>query len=74
MTKEIDLACVVKEMAREFLWMIYYGSPDIFAPVSLSLMSQIIYLALSVRTFPIGVPLTLVMMYFIGISYVLMLY
>ena len=38
--------------------MIYYGSPDIFSSVSVSLMFQIIFLALSERASPIWRNLT----------------
>ena len=43
-------------MAREFLLMIYCGSLGIFEAISFSLMSQIIYLVLLVRTSPMGRP------------------
>ena len=53
-TEEMDLAYVVKEMARKLLLMIYFGSLDHLAPVSSIFMLQIIILALLGRTFPIG--------------------
>ena len=52
--EEIDLACVVKEMANKCFQMIYYGSPDISTPVSFNFMFRTIYLGLLGRTSPRG--------------------
>ena len=54
--KEIDLSRMVKEMAWEGFVMIYDGSSDHFAPISLSMGVHIILLASIGRTSPMGCP------------------